>query len=331
MKTKLGYFLWSYLAVLGTAVYFARALDATYPGIYLVLSLTGLGLLLGLAFSRLLKNFTGIISFNLLQGALAFVLSYFLFRVGWKGSLAYPTGALVGIGLAWVLRLHYSPRLTGLLLSGFLASGFAVSLRLLEVPGGLFFALALLNSYWLGLAGHESSPDDQSLWIRALFFGSLLAVGRAAIQFYLVKSNYANLGVVITHPYTYLALYAGIFIPLLGWVLQKENLLHPIWGVVLLGLVLPFILGIYIHVRPMAGFLLGLVTASFLIGLMVPKTLSYALISYFSLGTVVLALPLFKSLANLSRWIRLEILGGLFILGLLFLTLASKFRQRSAS
>ncbi|MDX1386193.1 MAG: hypothetical protein R3257_01290 [bacterium] len=329
MKTKLAYFLWSYLAVLGTALYFAKALDATYPGSYQVVSLTGMGLLLGLAFSRILKNFTGILLFNLLQGALAFVLSYFLFRMGWKASLAYPAGAVVAMGIAWVIGLGYSSRLTGLLLSAFLAAGFAIALRLQGVPGGLFFALALLNGYWLALASQESSEEKQSLWIRALFFGSLLAVGRAAIQFYLVKSNYANLGVVITHPYTYLALYAGIFVPLLAWVLRKEELLHPVVTVILLGVVFPLILGVYIHVRPMAGFLLGLVTAAFLLGLMVPKTLTHALISYLSLATVIFGLPLFKALNNLSRWIRLEILGGLLILGMIFLILAQKMGRKS--
>ena len=53
----------------------------------------------------------------------------------------------------------------------------------------------------------------EPFWQSPAFCFPLLAVARAAIQYYLLESNYASLGVVITHPYTFVALFAGIFLP----------------------------------------------------------------------------------------------------------------------
>ena len=135
---------------------------------------------------------------------------------------------------------------------------------------------------------------------------------------------------VITHPYTYLALFTGLFLPALGWATQKEKSLNPYLTLVLLGVALPLVLGIFIHVRPMAGFLLGMVTSSFLFGILFAETFFLGLLSYLSMAAVVWGLPLFKSLSNISRWVRLEILAGIFLVAIIIVLLKKKSASADA-
>ena len=330
MNKNLAYYIWSYLVTLGVALYFSKALGTVHPPIYLVLALAGLGLLLGLALLAAMKNKMGFVVFQVLQGGLAFLLAFYFFKTGWMAALAYPAGAVLGLIILWILAGNFSNTVSGVLLAGALAGGLAISLRLGEVPGGLFFALALLNGYFLGMSCFPDHQGARDIFPKALFFASVLAVGRGAIQYYLLTSNYAHLGVVITHPYTYLALCAGFFVPALAWATHQEKLLPDWLSVVLLGIALPLLLGVFIHVRPMAGFLLGLVTSSFLFGLMFRNSLLQGLIAYLAMAGVVWGYPLFLKVSNLSRWIRLEILGGIFLLALILFFLNGLKRRQDA-
>src|SRR4030095_679629 len=171
------------------------------------------------------------------------------------------------------------------------AVSFALSLRLQGVFGGLLFAGALLNGFYPALKSLNPRRVEKALWTKALFFTALLAASRAAIQYYLVESTYAPLGVVVTHPYTFAALFAGFLIPSLAIVMDRDRLLPKALTLVLFGVLFPLTLGIFIHVRPMAGYLLGLAAGGFLCGLIFSGTFAEGVLVYLSLAVVTLSLP----------------------------------------
>jgi hypothetical protein len=307
-------FVWGYALVLGAALYFAKAMGTVHSPIYLVLLLAGLGLGLGLGLRPLLsRGLIVFLLFELLQGGLAFIFARFLFAWPWQGSLAYPAGALMACLALWMVRGRENSNFLALILGAFLAGGLVVTLRLAGIPGGLAYTLALLNSYYPGAKLLSDDKESKGLWIRALFLTALLAVGRAVIQYYLVESQYANLGVVITHPYSYVALFGGLVLPFLAVSCSREKILAPALWVPLLAVIVPLSLGVFVHVRPMGGFLLGLVTAGFLTGLLFEEIVALGLLQTLAMATVTLALPLFKHFSDLSRVVRLEILAGLLV------------------
>jgi len=316
-------FVVSYLIVLGLALFFSKGISEVHSARYLVLALAGMGLVVGVLFIFLSKkrergsSAISFLIFQLVQGGLGFLISFYIFDLPLKENFAYPSGAGIAFIAWWSLSPRRSSSLSGMILAGFLALGLVIALRLGGVFSSLVFGLALLNSFWLGTVLLSSEESTRELWLRSIFYISLLVVGRAVIQYYLLKSNYASLGVVITHSYTYAALFAGFALPAVFGILQRDRVLHPILGLVILGIGLPLVLGTFFHVRPMAGFLLGLVSSSFLFGLLFFSQYTVGLLSYLSLAAVALGLPLFKSLNNLSRVLRLEILGALLVAALL--------------
>ena len=319
----------AYAINVAAALYFSKALTLLHSPYLLVGALAVLGMALAAGFHLVGgkeeggggtgKLVLGLI-FAAVQAGLAYALARYLFNLGWQSALAYP----IGVSVAWIvfalLFCRYPTSLAALLSAAFIAGGLVIALRLGGVWAGLIFSLGLLNSCVLGSKGLGRASAEYEIWERALFFAALLAAGRAAIQYYLLQSNYGALGVVITHPYTYVALFAGVFLPALYWISQRDGFCHPALALVLLGVVLPLALGVFVHVRPLAGFLLGLVTASYLLGILCSGTYGMGLLSYLGLATATLGLPLFVKLANLSRVARLEILGGIAVL--LFLVLA---------
>ncbi|MCC6273393.1 MAG: hypothetical protein IT572_07995 [Deltaproteobacteria bacterium] len=327
----------AYAVNLAAALYFSKSITVLHSAYLLAAALALLGLAIGAGFSMAGGKGEGgsaaklvvALIFAAVHGAVAYALARYAFNLDWQTALAYPVGAAVAWIVFALLSCRYPQSLNALLAAAFLAGGLVIALRLGCVWAGLVYGLALLNSClpggkWLG---RESAETE--VWERALFFASLLAVGRAAIQYYLLQSNYASLGVVITHPYTYVALFAGVFLPALYWVSQRDRFCNPALALVLLGLVLPLALGVFVHVRPMAGFLLGLVTASFLLGILFTGTYGMGLLSYLGMAGATVGLPLFAKLSNLSRVARLEILGVIAVV--LFLVLAFLIPRGEAS
>ncbi len=327
-KTAKAAFAFAYAANLAALLYFAKSLSTLHSSYLLsaLLALVGLGLGVGFSFvagkgegAGAGKIVLGLI-FAAAHGAVAYALAHYGFNLDWRTSLAYPVGALVAWVVFAALACGYSKGFSSLLGAAFMAGGLVIALRLGSVWGGLAFSFGLLNAMipggkWLGCES-EASFD----LARLIFFGALLAAGRAAIQYYLLVSNYAALGVVVTHPYTYVALFAGIFLPALLWVIGRDRLLHPALALVLLGIIFPLALGTFVHVRPMAAFLLGLVTSSFVFGALFPDSYGMGILSYLSLAAATLGLPLFTKVINLSRVARLEVLGVLALV--FFLVLA---------
>jgi len=328
-KAHMAYAL-SYLIVLGLALFFAKGVKTLHPSHFLVLALAVLGLGTGGLFTLIFRqrNPVAFVIFQIVQGAVGFALARFVFNLNLVESCAFPLGALLALLTMLVLLSEVSLASSSILLTILLAGGLALALRLLGVFGGLIYTLALLNGFWFGMKNLEPSADRQGLWAKAMIFAAVLVAGRAAIQYYLLESNYASLGVVITHPYTFVALFLGICLPGIFWIMERERILPTALTIVLLGIVLPIVMGVFLHVRPMAGYLLGLTVASFMAALLFSGSEGLALLTYLNLGAVSLGLPLFKEISNLSRLVRLEILGGLFVVTVVFFLLLRLFQGR---
>jgi hypothetical protein len=319
----------AYAVNLALALYFAKSLTTLHSAYLLVLLLAGSGLALGAVFSFLapkaaagasLPKLLLALVFAAAQAAVAYALARYLFNLPWRSALAYPVGALIAWLVLALLACRYPASLNSLLAAVFLAGGLVVALRLQGVWCGLIYSLALLNTALLGsrLLGRDTAEGE--FWERALFFAALLAAGRAALQYYLLQSNYAALGVVVSVPYSYVALFAGVFLPAALWLTQRDRLMPMALALILLGIALPLVLGVFLHVRPMAAYLLGLVTASFLFGLIYPSSYGMGILSYLNLAAATLGLPLFTMLSNLSRVVRLEVLAGIAVVVFLILS-----------
>ncbi|MFO1463329.1 MAG: hypothetical protein U1F66_06095 [bacterium] len=327
-KKSMAALSWAYAANLAAALYFSKSLSVLHSAYLLtgLLALVGLGI--GAGFSMVggkegqggAGKLVFALIFSAAHGGVAYALARYGFNLDWQTSLAYPIGALVAWVVFAALSCRYPQGLSALLAAAFLAAGLVIALRLGSVWGGLAYGFGILNACLPGGKWLGRETESGQLWGRAIFFAALLAAGRAAIQYYLLQSSYAALGVVITLPYSYIALFAGVFLPALLWVNGRDRLVPTVLALVLLGVVLPLSLGVFVHVRPMAGYLLGLVTASFLFGILFSETYGMGVLAYLNLAAATLGLPLFAQASNLSRVARLEILGGLALV--LFLVLA---------
>ncbi len=323
-RTVYALHVFSYLLLLGCSLYFSKGLHSVPSSTFLVLILSGSGLILAtlLLIASRRSSISGTtpwflyLLFSVLQGGLGFFIAWKFFSLPIGVASAFPVGAL-GASLSLIaLEIGSSPQMRGLGVAALLALTLTLGLRLAGVWGGLIAGLAVLNGFWLGWMILREKPEARSLWCQATSFFALLCVGRAAIQYYLLQSNYATLGVVITHPYTYAALFAGCFLPFLAWAVDQEKILKSPLRILFLGILLPLSLGIFFHVRPMGAYLLGLVTTSFLLGMIFANPWGILSTSYCNLASVVWGLSLFQKLNNLSRVSRIQILTGLFILAL---------------
>lgn len=316
---KHGLYILSYLLLIGIETYFIRSVKILYsPHIFLG-SLAALGLLLNFIFLFLFKNKENAVSafsiYQVIQAALSFLMAYFLFHLTWKESAAYPVAALIALAVFVLIRSELSLR--SALMTVLLAAGFTISLRLSGVSGGLIFALALLNSFYLGSCLLKNQDAQKSFWQSAVLFTTSLALGRASIQYYLVQSGYDALGVVLTHSYTFVGLFAGILLPLIYRSMLKEKITGSLIAILLLGIFFPWIFGIFIHVRPFAGYLVGFVVSAFITGVFLQAPFSLNLVSYLNYGAAILGVTVFAMLSNLSRGIRLGMLAAVFTVSLI--------------
>jgi len=329
--------IFSYLVTAGLAVYFARGISGLHSAIYLVVALGVGGLVLGTLFWLMFKGkletsssggaLIPFLTFSLIQAGIGYAVAKYLFNLPWDSALAFPAGAIMGLLLFFLLLNSPPTAWTRFLAAGFLAGGLVIALRLQgNVFGGLLYALALLNGVCLGMAALRGE-EEKHYWGKAILFLAFLAAGRAAIQYYLLVSSYASLGVVITHPYTFVALFSGFFLLIAYPNLAAERPFPVPVICILLGILLPLALGIFIHVRPMSAYLLGLVVSGFAVGVLSSAPYSTAIIGYLSLAAATLGLPLFKDYSNLSRTLRLEVLAGIFVLTLVLHFVSQKMKS----
>ena len=312
----------SLIVILGLGIYFGWHVEGVLPRYFLLVSLAAIGLVIGLvlimasraAVKRLeTPSPLPIWVHGLLQAGLGFVLAFYVFKLDWKAALIFPVGAITASMVWTAIRVGNRPALGSLVVAMLIASAFAISLRMGGIQGSFLFGLGLLTSGLLGSMLLINQEGERSLWARALIFGGFLVAGRAAIQYYLLSSNYANLGVVVTHPYSFVALFAGLFVPIIYSQLEDERSLPKPVAWIVLGILLPLALGIFFHARPMAAYLFGVVVAGFAVGVIRGGSLGVTVMGYLSLAAVCFGLPLYRMTTNLSRTVRLEILGGIFL------------------
>lgn len=329
-KKTLLIFLFTYLMNLGFACYFSKGVKTIYPSYLLVLILS-LG---GLSISYLLSSFSKkeenrfsmlvFALFQLFQGLIGFAIAYFLFHLSFKESFIFPIGAILSLLIWYVLSLDLSFSISSIFLAVFIATGLALTLRLKGVWGGLCYGFILLNSFSFIFKNWNRSESTRELFFRAILFGSLLAIGRAVIQYYLVQTSYDSLGIVITHPYTFVALFIGILIPMIFGVIQKEKAMNFYLQLVLFGIFLPFLLGVFLHVRPFAAYLFGLVISGYMNGLLVVESDFVQPVVFLNFAVAIFSIPVFQEVSYVSRSNRLILLTGVFavfIISYLFIKL----------
>ncbi|MBL7685155.1 MAG: hypothetical protein JNK65_03860 [Deltaproteobacteria bacterium] len=328
-------FILSALATLATALYFAKGEPTLHPPQFLVLSIAVLSGSLGLGVGSFLikeKSQSNLLIFFVIQlliGSIGFVLSHFLFNLTNAQASVVPLAALVTWVSFGVSDSQFSYSIRAFVLSVFIALAFAIALRLDGVFGGLLYGLVLASGYFMGAKALSPDEEGANLWKRAVIFGLILVIGRAAIQYYLLESNYATLGVVINHPYSFVALFMGIFLPAVFQLMEKDRAMPTVLLLVLFGALLPVVLGSFIHVRPMAGYLLGLSVSAFMVGIFFSGSSSLSLLVLINLLLVPLSMPLFKNLSDLGRMPRIYILGGTAILAVILFLFVRLFQSRN--
>ncbi len=254
-------------------------------------------------------------------GALSLAFSYltsFLPRVGAPFAGAVLTAAVaVPLG-SWIVRLMPGlvvPGLLGLLLAMLLAGYVLLSERienagplptlvLVLVAGGtLLLANRLYGMFGVTLAGLGLMPMVLA-GQRAMALGGLVMAafaGRALLQVFLDRTYLRQYGADLTHVYTSFGLLAALFIPYaLVTVRQAYAPKAVLLGIeALFALCLPWLMGYFIHVDPVAAYIAGLLMVTFVLGL-----LGEAQISRFRFHALMPPLVIAASAASLigAKW-----------------------------
>ncbi len=334
-KKNLLVFLFTYLVNLGFACYFSKAVKTVYPSYLLVLILGIGGLFSGFLLSSFSKKEESRLStfvfaaFQLFQGLIGFAIAYFLFHLSFKESFIFPIGATLGLLIWYVLSLDLSFSISSIFLAVFVAIGLALTLRLKGVWGGLCYGFVLLNSFGFVFKSWSRSESTREFFFRAILCGSVLAIGRAVIQYYLVQTSYDSLGIVITHPYTFVALFIGILTPMVFGAIQKEKAMNFYWQLVLFGIFLPFLLGVFLHVRPFAAYLFGLVISGYMTGLRVVESDFVQPVMFLNFAVAIFSIPVFQELSYFSRSNRLMLLTAVFAVFIIFCLFIKLFQRKN--
>jgi len=302
-KAELFAVLASLLLVFWVAFEFGKGAKVLWPNymsplILLFLSF-GSAALISLFFKKSLKPF---IAYALVVGSLGFALLFWGAHFTWQQALCVPLAAGTVVLLAGLAgRVGLS--LVSLFELAFLAGTLVLALRLGGILGASFYGIVLISSFFI-----FSAQDNLKTFGAQLAFSvGLLVIGRAAIQYYLLQSGYASLGVVVSVPYSFLLLFLGFALPLVLQRLSAEGECSwLLWGVV--SLLLPLSLGFIFHSRALAAYLLGLVSSGFIVFVLwrVPLRLGYFV--YLNLILACAALPYFVQYSYLGRLPRVGIL-----------------------
>lgn len=223
-------------------------------------------------------------------GGLTLAFSYltsFLPRVGAPFAGSVLTAAVaVPLG-AWIVRLvpaFVVPALVGLVLAMLLAGFVLVSeraerpgplptLTLVLVAGGaLLLANRLYGMYGVTLAGLGLMPVLVA-GQRALSLGGLVLAafaGRAFLQVFLDRTYLRQYGADLTHVYTSFGLMSALLMPYaLVTIRQAYAPRAVLLGIeALVALAMPWLIGYFLHVDPVASYMAGLLMVTFVLGLL---------------------------------------------------------------
>lgn len=265
--------------------------------------------------------------------ALAAPLGFWGFRL--EANVVLPS--LMGLGLAIALSL--------LLLVSERTSrenaGPLPALALVLVAGGcLLLANRLFGMFGVTLTGIGLSVLLLAKGRAPLLAGILVSgfAGRAFLQLFLDRTYLNQYGVDLTHTYTSFGLIAAFFVPFALAALRRTIAPAGIFlGIeALVVLVLPALMGYFIHVDPLASYLAGLLVTVYVLGilaeegltayrfapLMPPLLLSASAVS-------ILSAPWLITVLNAPRKDRLIVFAVVFVLLLAYLI--ALVRQRPAA
>jgi hypothetical protein len=254
-----------------------------------------------------------------------------------------PAGALLLAGLAlptglWGLRLD--PRFLWAALAGVVvALVLGVLVRMAEraetaralaaigvalVAGG---ALLLCNRF-LGIHGVAIAGVGVGIFLAdqgfAFTAASVLAssfAGRALLQLFLDRTYLRQVGVDLTHPYTAIGLVASLLVPFALQALCRHFALRgALLGIAaFLTLLLPLGMGYFVHIEPLATYVMGLVLLSLTLALARPEPGAPqlgVLLPPLLLGASALALlsaPWLISVMNTPRLSRVAVFAALSV------------------
>ncbi len=293
----------SLLLVFLAAFEFGKGAKVLWPHYMspLILLFLSLGSAVLIAFF-LKHSFKPFIAYALWVGSIGFALLFWGAYFTWQQALCVPLAACTVLLLAG-LAGRVGLALSSLFELAFLAGTLVLALRLGGILGASFYGIVLISSF----AIFSSQENLKALGARIAFSVGLLVIGRAAIQYYLLQSGYASLGVVVSVPYSFLLLFLGFALPLILQRLSAEgDLSWLLWAV--LSIVLPLSLGFIFHSRALAAYLLGLVSSGFIVFVLwrVPFRVGYFI--YLNLILACVALPYFIQYSYLGRLPRVGVL-----------------------
>ncbi|MNX35435.1 hypothetical protein D3C86_657010 [compost metagenome] len=265
--------------------------------------------------------------------ALAAPLGFWGFRL--EANVVLPS--LMGLGLAVALSLLFlvSERTSRE------NAGPLPALALVLVAGGcLLLANRLFGMFGVSLAGIGLSLLVVAQGRAPLLAGILVSgfAGRAFLQLFLDRTYLNQYGVDLTHTYTSFGLIAAFFIPFALAALRRTIAPAGIFvGIEALAvLVLPALMGYFIHVDPLASYLAGLLVTTYVLGILAEEGLTAyrfaplmppVLISASAVG--ILSAPWLITVLNVPRKDRLIVFACLTLLLLAYLI--ALVRQRPAA
>ena len=265
--------------------------------------------------------------------ALAAPLGYWGFRL--ESPVVLPSLMGLGLALALSLLLYFSesvPRDR---------SGPLPALALVLVAGGcLLLANRLFGMFGVSLAGIGLSVLLLARGRAPLLTGILVSgfAGRAFLQLFLDRTYLNQYGVDLTHTYTSFGLIAAFFVPFALAALRRTIAPAGLFlGLEALAvLVLPVLMGYFIHVDPLASYLAGLLVTVYVLGILAEEGLTAyrfaalmppLLLSAASVG--ILSAPWLITVLNVPRKDRLIVFSAVFVLLLIYLI--ALVRQRPAA
>lgn len=309
-----------------------RAFADVSVGSAWALALSGLALAVSYAMTALPRTAAPFLG-ALLAMALAAPLGFWGFRLGVPVVLP----SLLGFGLAAALALllFVSERVPRE------RTGPLPALVLVLVAGGCL----LLSNRLFGMVGVTLTGIGLSSLLLAqgrvpLLAGILVSgfAGRAFLQLFLDRTYLNQYGVDLTHTYTSFGLIAAFFVPFALAALRRS--IAPtgfLLGVEALAvLVLPALMGYFIHVDPLASYLAGLLVTLYVLGVLAEEGLTAyrfaplmppLLISASAVS--ILSAPWLITVLNVPRKDRLIVFAALIVLLLAYLV--ALLRERPAA
>jgi hypothetical protein len=321
------------IAVIGAGVVWG---DRAFPDVTLgsawALGLAALTLGISYAMTWLPRNAAPFVGAAVLM-ALVAPLGYWGFRL--ESNVVLPSLMGLGLAIALSLLLMVSERTTRE------HAGPLPALALVLVAGGcLLLANRLFGMLGVSLTGIGLSVLLLAQGRAPLLTGILVSgfAGRAFLQLFLDRTYLNQYGVDLTHTYTSFGLIAAFFVPFALAALRRTIAPAGIFlGMeALVVLVLPALMGYFIHVDPLASYLAGLLVTTYVLGilaeegltayrfapLMPPLLLSAAAVS-------LISAPWLITVLNAPRKDRLIVFACVFALLLVYLI--ALVRQRPAA